>query len=350
MTDTVVKNLKAITNNLVARTKPKVSKEDSEAMNQKRKTLTIMLEDAKKAVKDDEDNETLFPETVRALYSLIQEFDTWLTTNPYAAVPELDAKQQEFEKQFKQTKELSETYNGFAFAAGKLSIAYLDNFIANKYVTESDIAYLRPKLTKVATIFLERPDEEFMSKLERAGKVMPREEIQKALQLLEKKVPPAVMKDAQTSFSSLKYKDLRDKVKSLGGKTAITIQSDVSVSQGVSIVADTAAKVFVGLLSFVLCLLAGSFAANFAMGRDAKYRILYFIFGALPQFAVFVLLYVILQRFRLGPGKIPWYALLPLTTTPATSRLGAIFLWPFLYSPDAGVAVLKEEFERSLRV
>jgi hypothetical protein len=106
----------------------------------------------------------------------------------------------------------------------------------------------------------------------------------------------------------------------------------VSVGEGISVIWKTAMSVFFSLLVISLCIMAGSFAANMAIGRDPPYRILYFLYGALPTFAPFVLLYGIYKRLRYGPFTI--YSILPVSIEPATTRLGKIFWFPFYWIPD----------------
>jgi hypothetical protein len=89
-------------------------------------------------------------------------------------------------------------------------------------------------------------------------------------------------------------------------------------------------KVVGSLFYIALCLVAGSLAANDAIGRDRMYRVFYFVYGFI--FAPFVLVYYIFRWFK---GTSPYlYKLLPLITTPAETSLGRFFLFPFTYDPD----------------
>jgi hypothetical protein len=106
----------------------------------------------------------------------------------------------------------------------------------------------------------------------------------------------------------------------------------VNVGEGISVIWKTAMSVFFSLLVIGLCIMAGSFAANMAIGRDPPYRVLYFLYGAIPIFAPFVLLYGIYKRLRYGPFTI--YSILPVSIEPATTRLGKILWFPFYWIPD----------------
>jgi hypothetical protein len=106
----------------------------------------------------------------------------------------------------------------------------------------------------------------------------------------------------------------------------------VNIGEGISVIWKTAMSVFFSLLVIGLCIMAGSFAANMAIGRDPPYRVLYFLYGAVPFFAPFVLLYGIYKRLRYGPFTI--YSILPVSIEPATTRLGKILWFPFYWIPD----------------
>ena len=55
-----------------------------------------------------------------------------------------------------------------------------------------------------------------------------------------------------------------------------------------------------------------------------------------------VLLYTMFTRMRYGP--IPYYAILPLTIEPATTRLGRILNFPFYWIPDDTSRELTKNF------
>ncbi len=106
----------------------------------------------------------------------------------------------------------------------------------------------------------------------------------------------------------------------------------VDIQEGARVAGNTALKVFFGFLIVAFCILCGSFAANFAIGRPPAYRVFSFLYGAFPLFAPFVLLYTIYKRLRYGPMAL--YAILPLSIEPAVSRLGKLLWYPFYWIPD----------------
>ena len=88
---------------------------------------------------------------------------------------------------------------------------------------------------------------------------------------------------------------------------------------------------FVGYFFYItLGLLGGMLAANDAIGREPKYRVLFFIYGFI--FCPFVLVYYLI---RVGLGTAPkLYTMLPITQTKAETSLGSFFLFPFYFQED----------------
>ena len=116
--------------------------------------------------------------------------------------------------------------------------------------------------------------------------------------------------------------------------------------EGISVAWWKANQVFwISLLVF-LCLVSGSLAANSAIGRARPYRVLYFIYGAMPFYAPLVILYTIYRRIREGP--LPYYAPLPLSIEPATTRLGKLLWFPFYWIPDNNAIQEYDTFQEQL--
>jgi hypothetical protein len=150
-----------------------------------------------------------------------------------------------------------------------------------------------------------------------------------------------IVKDADT------IKAIRDKIntakkQSTSDVVSLVLQQEVAlkkresqtvdVAKGATVALDVAQKVFFGLLTVTICILSGSFAANMAIGRHTGYRVLYFIYGCIPFFAPFVLIYTLYRRIKEGP--LPYYSILPVSTTAATTRFGKFLWWPFYWIPD----------------
>jgi hypothetical protein len=117
--------------------------------------------------------------------------------------------------------------------------------------------------------------------------------------------------------------------------------------EGATVAWVKANQVFWSLLLIFLCFVSGSLAANNAIGRARAYRVLYFFYGLIPFYAPIVLLYTIYRRIREGP--LPYYAPLPLSIDPATTRLGKILWFPFYWIPDNIAVDEYEKYQQSLK-
>ena len=105
---------------------------------------------------------------------------------------------------------------------------------------------------------------------------------------------------------------------------------------------------FFGILIFVfiffLCILAGSLAANDAIGRSPAIRVVSFLYAVFPIFSPFVLGYYIYRYYK---GTYPlYYNMLPLTTSPGTNWIIQVLKWPFYYVKDANSEFQTEQFIR----
>jgi len=103
---------------------------------------------------------------------------------------------------------------------------------------------------------------------------------------------------------------------------------------------DIATQVVTALFYIMICLVAGTLAANDAIGRDVQYRILYFIYGFI--FGPVVILYYLYRWFNKDGPYI--YRMLPIFTTETDSQLGRMFLYPFTYKEDKRATDAYAEF------
>lgn len=135
--------------------------------------------------------------------------------------------------------------------------------------------------------------------------------------------PDTIEKDAKINLE--KENEVKEKKKKVD-------ENEVSLKKGAYVVGNTAYSVFMRFLYYFLLGLSATYAANLAIGRPPIYRLLYFLYGMRPYFVPFVLIYVIYTRIRNGP--IPIYAILPVSTEPALTRLGRYLWYPFFWIPD----------------
>jgi len=107
---------------------------------------------------------------------------------------------------------------------------------------------------------------------------------------------------------------------------------NIDYGEGLTTATSSALKIFGYLFTITMCILCGSLAANFSIGRLPMYRILYFLWGSVPMFAPLVAIYTFFRRINEGP--LPYYGILPISTEPAISRIGKILWFPFYWIPD----------------
>jgi hypothetical protein len=103
-----------------------------------------------------------------------------------------------------------------------------------------------------------------------------------------------------------------------------------------------ALRIFGYFLIITLIIFAASLASNMAIGRDWPYRIFFFIFSINPLLTPIILAYTALEALKGRP--IEYYALCPLSTEPAKTRLGKILWWPFYYESDQNQLKLAQAF------
>jgi hypothetical protein len=305
----------------------KQSPEELEKTRQVRTDYQNTLSQLQTNVNADVNSKKLTPESGQAILELLQTAQNWLSKNPNASISEVLSNQDSTVTEVRRIQGIDKPKREFSNMVNALPTISNDlqqkkkidstqqeklNALAvqeNKWftrkgsiATEIDFSQETLKLTDTITTIV--PDNDIrnyiMAELDKAKQMAPAElagNLNSAEKLLKKR------KGQQ-----------------------------VSVGEGISVIWKTAMSVFFSLLVISLCIMAGSFAANMAIGRDPPYRILYFLYGALPTFAPFVLLYGIYKRLRYGPFTI--YSILPVSIEPATTRLGKFFWFPFYWIPD----------------
>jgi hypothetical protein len=109
-----------------------------------------------------------------------------------------------------------------------------------------------------------------------------------------------------------------------------------------------AMQIFGTFLLIVLIIFGGSLASNMAISREWQYRVFFFIFGSNPLLTPIILAYTALQALKGKP--IEYYALCPISTEPAKTRLGKILWWPFYYETDNNELDLIKKFLEAVEV
>lgn len=339
---------------------PKRTPEQEKEILQARKELLNELDTLTMNTKTAVERKEILPETATALYTLFKDAQTWLNDNSSADAIGIVTKKQEVQTTYKQIMD-TEPKRKLLLAwmaatrgvvkeseASKFSKTQLSQI--EKLITTSNTWYKKQSLTATLAEF----DQQIMDMTSQTKTLLgPTSDTYK---LYEQRF---------TQFQKVSPADLRTELDKYGltapQQTAIQKEQAALLAKSqkeqeeaakpvdpFDVIVSTALQTFFLLILFVFCLLGGSFAANFAIGRSRPYRVLYFLWGALPIFAPFVILYAIYKRIREGP--LPLYGILPLSVEPATTRLGKILWYPFYWIPDEGSKRAMDVFSKSLLV
>jgi len=317
------------------------SSEELQALRNARVSYNDYLTNIQVRTKTDISNNAITPETGVSIYTIIKTALSWLKNNPNANINELlanrDATTAEIQRllttdtpkrkflntlivlpalmtMYIQQKQITaEQQNKFLPIVSREQSWYNKN---QATATEIDFTQEMQKITDaITTVFI---DQNIINKFNR--------EI--------------------NGVQNMPTSQLKSLISNIKVKEQAKIDQTVDLEGSRNLMISTAMQVFWGFLFTVLCLLSGSFAANAAIGRIPAYRVLYFIFGAIPYCMPIVLAYTIYRRIK--DGRIPMYAMLPISIEPATTRLGRVLWFPFYWIPDQLAIDAYKAFTESL--
>lgn len=284
----------------------------------------------------------LTPEGAKSVLNQIKIAQTWLSSTPNANLNEILTKRDEIVAEINRVltidAPLGRFYNGTISAPVIINTAFnkklIDSTLQAKLLAESTntTAWYNKNMKTVTSIDIQSKIQELQDKFN----TLVSDPTAKSFMINE--LTQIVNQGAQEArLTVTKHEDDLKKVK----------DATVDINEGMNTILNTCIQTFVGLFVVAFLLMCGSFAANFAIGRVPAYRVLYFIWGALPPFAPLVLLYAIYKRLR--DGRLPIYAMLPLSIEPATTRLGKYLWYPFYWVPDNDATSAYKAFEASLK-
>jgi len=305
----------------------KQSQEELNAVRKSRVDYQDFLNNVQINTTTDINNKALTPETGKSIFSQIQSSYDWLKKNPNANLSEVlankDATTQEIQRLIK-TDVPKRKFNNTLIALPSI----LDVAISEKLITDVQKATFLPTIATESQWYKTNQatatEIDFSQELLKIDSSITTTFVNtEAIKFIKNK-----MNDIQNMQTS----ELQSEIYTAQQKQSALREQTVDVQSSVNTVISTSVKVFMTLLIITLCLLSGSFAANFAIGRVPAYRVLYFLYGCVPIFVPFVLLYTIYKRVK--DGRIPIYAMLPISIEPSTTRLGRLLWSPFYWIPD----------------
>jgi hypothetical protein len=284
----------------------------------------------------------LTPDTGNLILEKIKAGNTWLQKNPNANYNEIitnyDATNTEVKRLLSTDKPKREIVNQINGLKGQAN-----TFKENKRIT--------PEQSEKLIALAQETNKWYEKNNSKATTIDYSQEEIKLQDSIRKIVP-----DIATSNDIIKYlnttkdmnpSDLLAGIQKTQKDLEIKKSQTFDVREGVQVAWVKANQVFWSLLLIFLCFVSGSLAANNAIGRPRAYRVLYFLYGMIPFYAPIVVLYTIYRRIREGP--LPYYAPLPLSIEPATTRLGKILWFPFYWIPDNIAVDEYEKYQQSLK-
>jgi hypothetical protein len=289
----------------------------------------------------DVQNKRVTPEGAKKIFNQIKTTQIWLASNPNANLNEILAKRDEITAEVRRILQV-DMLLGYIYNGISASPIVIRKALDKKIIDSDKGAKLTALLNETKTWYNKNKDTLIPVDLQTKGQEIVNTFItivpdRNAQTFLVSELQPIVFQSTS---------DARDRI----AKEQISVDKNkaatVDVNEGVNTIIATCIQTFTGLFTAAFLIMCGSFAANFAIGRVPAYRVLYFIWGSLPPFAPFVLLYAIYKR--LGEGRLPIYAILPLSIEPATTRFGKFLWYPFYWVPDAQAKSAYSAFQASL--
>ena len=320
---------------------PELTPQQIKELRQTRVNFQDYLSKLQTDTTTDVQNKRVTPEGAKRIFNQIKTSQVWLASNPNANLNEILAKRDEITAESRRILQvdmpLGYIYNGILAAPLIIEKGF------NKKIIDSDKqAKLTALLNDTNTWYTKNKDNLIPVDLQTKGQeivntftvIVPDRNAQS---FLVSEMQPLVFQSTS---------EARDRIAIEQASVNKNKAANVDVNEGVNTIIATCIQTFTGLFVTAILIMCGSFAANFAIGRVPSYRILYFIWGALPSFAPFVLLYAIYKRIH--DGRLPIYAILPLSIEPATTRFGKYLWYPFYWVPDAEAKSAYTAFQASL--
>jgi hypothetical protein len=289
-----------------------------------RESLYNDLKNFQKKVQQQRDAKTLTPESAEELSSVILETQEWLRKNPNANILEVKSQRDDLETKtdpiYERDRPRSVLDTFIVSMNYQLSVAIdsgkykKDRIPIGQKTLKNELAWTTKHRKERGMVYGQRLDS-LKNQLAKDLEV-PKTELDAIETTINEGNPASVKKTIEENIVAKEVKDANE------FNTTRLINRTFSIGIGT----------FAGFILFVLILFGGSLAANMAISREPIYRIFYFVYGSLPWFTPFIYLYAALLSIK--GEAVKYYGVLPISTQPATTRLGKILWWPFYYETD----------------
>lgn len=320
----------------------KQTPEDVKQVRQARVDYQNYLQQVQTNTNTDVNTKRLTPESGQAILKEVKKGFDWLQKYPNANFSEVLANYDATSTEIKRISTLDKPKREY------LNTITVLPTLAEQFQSEKRI----DKTQKEKLMAIADENQKWYSK--QSGSATPVDISQQQLQFSDsiiKSIPDKTIRELlQTELEKTKNLspgDLASTIQKTEMDIAARKSQQVDMQEGVDIIMDTALKVFLGFLLVAFCIVGGSLAANFAIGRSIAYRVLYFIYGAIPFISPFVYLYAVYKR--ISDGRFSYYGILPIRTEAATTRLGKLLMYPFYYVPDHEAVKAFDDFTESIQ-
>lgn len=310
----------------ISTSKPQ-SPEEIVAVRNARVSYNDYLSNTQTNTKTDISNNAITPETGNSIYTVIKNALEWLKNNPNSNINELltnrDATTNEIKRLVTTDAPKRRFLNTLVALPIILSTAVNKNII--KHSKEKELLRtVKKQKSWYDKHSITASEIDFTREMQVINDSI--------TNVLVKHDDIEYVKSQLNSAQQLATSQLNSEITNIQAAQQAKADQTVDLQSSTNLALSIASQVFWSLLLIVLCLLSGSFAANAAIGRVPAYRVFYFIYGALPIFAPFVIIYTIYRRIKYG--RIPMYTMLPISIEPATTRLGKVLWSAFYWIPD----------------
>jgi len=323
---------------------PKLTEAEVKEISTARDAFNKILKDTQENITYYKDKEIISPEAATEAFKIVSNENTWLINNPNANLLEIKAHSDGLRSKLDPIYELYRLrkilrnlckYTKFVLSSSVPPPKGINPYVNNKGLSKA--------LSLIADHekWLSSNQSQDAATYTKEGLTL-FQNIANALSITEN--------DFRERFVGPAVNLSESKMDSLIGEVTVAQnlqeQQEFSIKRLTSTASGVAISVFGSLILTVIILFGGCLAANMAIGRTIYYRIFYFLFACLPWITPFVYVYAALLQLR-GQG-VTIYSMLPITTTPATTRLGKVLLLPFLYIQDGNIDDKTKEFIDSL--
>jgi hypothetical protein len=320
---------------------PELTPEQIKELRQTRVSFQDYLTKLQTDTTTDVQNKRVTPEGAKKIFNQIKLSQVWLASNPNANLNEVLAKRDEITAETRRILQVDMAL-GFIYNGIIASPLVIEKALNKKIIDSDKQAKLTALLKDTNTWYTKNKDSLVPVDLQTKGQ----EIVNTFITIVPDKNAQSFLVSELQPLIFQSTSEARDRIAKEQASINKNKAATVDVSDGVNVIIATCIQTFTGLFVAAILLMCGSFAANFAIGRVPAYRVLYFIWGALPPFAPLVLVYAIYKR--LHDGRLPIYAILPLSIEPATTRFGRYLWYPFYWVPDAQAKSAYTAFQSSL--